>query len=114
MKVDNRTLLADRLAKLHCERVPDWLQARLLALVEVQARAIAAKAERQLHRVIERKITAKVIASAFLAGPVACLEEGSQGEAQPLLGPTGFKARQALASCAAKPVVGHPTATESH
>lgn len=95
MKDQAKTLLTERLAQLHCERVPVWLHERLLLTAQLQAALVADKAEQQLKRRIARVITTKSVAAAFLAGPQASQTgEGFQGEgnASPL-GPTGFKAQ---------------------
>lgn len=95
MKDQAKSLLTERLSQLHCERVPAWLQARLLATVEAEAASIDAKAQQQLHRRISRVITVHTVAAAFLAGPPASNGEGSKGEGAnaSLLSPTGFEAQ---------------------
>lgn len=92
MKNEPKTLLAARLLELHCTRVPEWVQARLLPLVEAEARIIETKAEDQLQRHVSRAITIKTVATAFAAGPLPPIGEGSKGEATPPLLPTVFKA----------------------
>lgn len=89
---ETKILLAQRLAELNCDRVPPWLQARLLPLIEAEAAAVAVKAEQQLNRRVARVITTRSIAAAFLAGAPAQTGEGSEGEATPPLRPTVNKA----------------------
>jgi len=88
MKVDSKTILAERLRQLHCDRLPEWAQARLLPIIETEAQTITLKAERQLRRNVARKITVKVIATAIVNGaPAPKNREGSKGEnaSSPLL-----------------------------
>lgn len=94
MKDRAKILLVQRLAELKCERVPAWLHAHLLPLVETEAAAVAAKADQQLQRRLGRVITVKSIAAAFLAGAPADNGEGSKGEATPPLLPTGDEAQR--------------------
>jgi len=84
---DAKILLAARLAELNCDRVPSWLPARLLPLIEAEAADVAAKAEQQLNRRVARVVTIKSIAAAFLAGPQASQNngEGSKGEGEATL-----------------------------
>ena len=96
MKDQAKNLLAARLKELRCERVPDWLHARLLPQVEAEAVTIEAKARQQLTRRIARTITVRTIAAAFLA-EASANGEGSKGEATPPLLPTGFSgSREAI------------------
>jgi len=78
MKDEAKTLLVQRLAELHCERVPSWLHDRLLLTAQLQAAIVADNATNQLRRRISRVITAKTVAAAFLAGPPAGPGEGSK------------------------------------
>ena len=109
MKVDSKTILAERLRELLCDRLPEWAQARLLPIIETEAQTLTLKAQRQLRRNVARKITVKVIAGAIVAGaPNGNRDnrEGSKGESanSPLL-PTGNEGKGA--SRAVIPVVGH-------
>ena len=69
MKSEANTLLNDQLAKLNCHRVPSWLQARLMTLIEAEEAKINKKAQQQLRRVVNRKFTTKLIAAEFLNAP---------------------------------------------
>jgi len=110
MKLDSKTVLSERLQQLHCERVPEWVQAELFPLVKAEADALEAKMAQQLRRQIARKITVKTVASAIVAGAPAPMgtgdKEGSKGESTTPLLPTG---NEGTAKRAVIPVVGHPT-----
>jgi hypothetical protein len=69
MKSDAHTLLNDQLAKLNCQRVPSWLQARLITLIKAEEAKIHKKAQQQLLRVVSRKFTTKMIAAEILNAP---------------------------------------------
>jgi hypothetical protein len=113
MKLDSKTVLSERLQQLHCERVPEWVQAELFPLVKAEADALEAKMAQQLRRQIARKITVKTVASAIVSGAPVPTEtgknkEGFQGEnASSPLEPTGNEGKGASRDVI--PVVGHPT-----
>lgn len=105
---DTKSLLADRLKELGCDRIPAWVTPRLLPEVESIVADVTTKADRQIARRIARSVTVKAVAAAFVAGPPAT-GEGSKGEAvKPTLLPTGF---DDLAKLGVKTVVGHPQTT---
>jgi hypothetical protein len=76
---DSKTLLNERLKLLKCDKVPSWLPAHLLPLVEAEITRANNKIEQQMNRRIARIITVNAVAAAFLAGPPAD-GEGSKGE----------------------------------
>ena len=107
---DTKSLLADRLKALGCDRIPAWVIPRLIPVVESVVADVTAKADRQILRRIAREVTVKTVATAFVAGPPAT-GEGSKGEAvKPSLLPT---VNEGIAKLSAIHVVGstNPTAT---
>ena len=80
MKLEPKNALAQRLKELGCERLPAWVQDRLLPTVEAQAQTVALKAQRQLRRQIARQITVKTVAAAIVAGAPAPTGTGEMRE----------------------------------